>query len=92
MGRRRRCRRVLVRATWWGSGRGPGAELVSESLPCSQDALPAVAAPRPVCERCKQSLALVVQVYCPLEGSPFHRLLHVFACPLPRCGSGGARR
>nr|XP_055167913.1 programmed cell death protein 2-like isoform X2 [Nyctereutes procyonoides] len=28
-------------------------------------------------------------VYCPLEGSPFHRLLHVFACPLPGCGGGG---
>uniref|UniRef100_A0A452UY20 Programmed cell death 2 like n=1 Tax=Ursus maritimus TaxID=29073 RepID=A0A452UY20_URSMA len=52
---------------------------------------PAGAAPRPVCERCRQPLALVVQVYCPLEGSPFHRLLHVFACPLPACGSGGTR-
>ncbi|XP_073082408.1 programmed cell death protein 2-like isoform X4 [Manis javanica] len=39
----------------------------------------------------RQPLALVVQVYCPLEGSPFHRLLHVFACPYPRCRSGGAR-
>ncbi|KAM8775476.1 programmed cell death protein 2-like [Rhynchonycteris naso] len=55
------------------------------------DALPAVAAPRPMCERCRQPLALVVQVYCPLEGSWFHRLLHVFACPSPTCCSGGAR-
>lgn len=92
MGRRRRCRRVLVRAAGCGSGRGPGAESGSESLPYPQNALPTVAAPRPVCERCQQSLALVVQVYCPLEGSPFHRLLHVFTCPLPRCGGGGARR
>ncbi|KAM7057700.1 programmed cell death protein 2-like isoform 2-T2 [Molossus nigricans] len=30
-------------------------------------------------------------VYCPLEGSPFHRLLHVLACPGPSCGGGGAR-
>ncbi|XP_061029278.1 programmed cell death protein 2-like isoform X2 [Eubalaena glacialis] len=55
------------------------------------DALPAVAAPRPVCELCRQPLALVVQVYCPLEGSPFHRLLHVFACPRPGCASCRAR-
>ncbi|XP_047566577.1 programmed cell death protein 2-like isoform X3 [Lutra lutra] len=73
-----------------GRPTGPDAWTASKlgGLP---DALPAVAAPRPVCERCRQPLALVVQVYCPLEGSPFHRLLHVFACPLPRCGSGGAR-
>ncbi|XP_046539801.1 programmed cell death protein 2-like isoform X1 [Equus quagga] len=73
-----------------GRPTGPGAWTASKlgGLP---DALPAVAAPRPVCERCRQPLALVVQVYCPLEGSPFHRLLHVFACPRPRCGSGGAR-
>ncbi|XP_051063257.1 programmed cell death protein 2-like [Phodopus roborovskii] len=36
-------------------------------------------------------LALVVQVYCPLEGSPFHRLLHVFACGRPGCGDRGTR-
>ncbi|XP_045747190.1 programmed cell death protein 2-like isoform X2 [Mirounga angustirostris] len=73
-----------------GRPTGPGAWTASKlgGLP---DALPAVAAPRPVCERCRQPLALVVQVYCPLEGSPFHRLLHVFACPFPRCGRGGTR-
>ncbi|KAM6223719.1 programmed cell death protein 2-like [Rhynchocyon petersi] len=54
------------------------------------DALPGVAAPRPVCGCCGQLLALVVQVYCPLEGSPFHRLLHVFACARPSCNSGGS--
>ncbi|XP_035868297.1 programmed cell death protein 2-like isoform X3 [Phyllostomus discolor] len=73
-----------------GCPAGPGAWTASKlgGLP---DALPAVAAPRPVCERCRQPLALVVQVYCPLESSPFHRLLHVFACPSPRCASGGER-
>ncbi|XP_036877425.1 programmed cell death protein 2-like isoform X2 [Manis javanica] len=73
-----------------GHPKGPGAWVASKlgGLP---DALPAVAEPSPVCERCRQPLALVVQVYCPLEGSPFHRLLHVFACPYPRCRSGGAR-
>ncbi|XP_029781927.1 programmed cell death protein 2-like isoform X3 [Suricata suricatta] len=73
-----------------GRPSGPGAWTASKlgGLP---DAVPAVAAPRPVCGRCRQPLALVVQVYCPLEGSPFHRLLHVFACPRPRCGGGRAR-
>ncbi|XP_006096031.1 programmed cell death protein 2-like [Myotis lucifugus] len=73
-----------------GCPTGPGAWTASKlgGLP---DALPAVAAPRPVCEHCRQPLALVVQVYCPLEGSSFHRLLHVFACPSPGCGGGGAR-
>ncbi|KFO30022.1 programmed cell death protein 2-like isoform X2 [Fukomys damarensis] len=55
------------------------------------DVLPAVAVPRPECERCRQPLVLVVQVYCPLEGSPFHRQLHVFACASPKCGDHGAR-
>ncbi|XP_057566574.1 programmed cell death protein 2-like [Hippopotamus amphibius kiboko] len=73
-----------------GRPTGPGAWTASK-LGGVPDALPAVAAPRPVCELCKQPLALVVQVYCPLEGSPFHRLLHVFACPRPGCGSGRAR-
>lgn len=73
-----------------GCPTGPGAWTASKlgGLP---DVLPTVAAPRTVCERCRQSLALVVQVYCPLEGSPFHRLLHVLTCPRPGCGSGGAR-
>ncbi|KAG8524347.1 Programmed cell death protein 2-like [Galemys pyrenaicus] len=65
-----------------GRPTGPSAWTASK-LGGVPDALPAVAAPRPVCERCGQPLALVVQVYCPLEGSPFHRLVHVFACPKP---------
>ncbi|XP_075849103.1 programmed cell death protein 2-like isoform X1 [Microcebus murinus] len=73
-----------------GSPTGPDAWTASK-LGGVPDALPAVAAPRPRCERCRQPLALVVQVYCPLEASPFHRLLHVFACACPTCGDGGAR-
>ncbi|KAK2088192.1 programmed cell death protein [Saguinus oedipus] len=73
-----------------GSPTGPGAWTASK-LGGIPDALPTVAAPRPVCQRCGQRLALVVQVYCPLEGSPFHRLLHVFACACPGCSTGGAR-
>ncbi|XP_037372402.1 programmed cell death protein 2-like [Talpa occidentalis] len=73
-----------------GRPTGPSAWTASK-LGGVPDALPAVPAPRPVCERCGQPLALVVQVYCPLDGSPFHRLLHVFACPQPGCGSCGTR-
>ncbi|XP_004690600.1 PREDICTED: programmed cell death protein 2-like [Condylura cristata] len=71
-----------------GRPTGPSAWTASK-LGGVPDALPAVAAPRPVCDRCGQPLALVVQVYCPLGGSPFHRQLHVFACPQPGCSSGG---
>ncbi|XP_043844525.1 programmed cell death protein 2-like isoform X2 [Dromiciops gliroides] len=49
------------------------------------DSLPAVPAPRPGCGRCGAAMAHVVQVYCPLEGSPFHRLMHVFSCVQSTC-------
>ncbi|XP_063108633.1 programmed cell death protein 2-like isoform X2 [Cavia porcellus] len=73
-----------------GSPTGPGSWTVSK-LGGIPDVLPDLAAPRPECARCRQPLALVVQVYCPLEGSPFHRQLHVFACARPTCGDHGAR-
>ncbi|XP_008572924.1 PREDICTED: programmed cell death protein 2-like [Galeopterus variegatus] len=78
-------------AAVYGSPMAPGAWTASK-LGGVPDALPAVAAPRPVCERCGQPLVLVVQVYCPLECSPFHRLLHVFSCACPTCASGGESR
>ncbi|XP_051239467.1 programmed cell death protein 2-like [Dicentrarchus labrax] len=40
----------------------------------------------PRCGRCGAPSAHVVQVYCPLEASPSHRTLHLFACPAPGCG------
>ncbi|XP_010594396.1 programmed cell death protein 2-like [Loxodonta africana] len=72
-----------------GCPSGPAAWTTSK-LGGVPDAPPTVAAPRPVCGRCGQLLALAVQVYCPLEGSPFHRLLHVFACVRPDCDGGGS--
>uniref|UniRef100_A0AAV2KTZ9 Programmed cell death protein 2 C-terminal domain-containing protein n=1 Tax=Knipowitschia caucasica TaxID=637954 RepID=A0AAV2KTZ9_KNICA len=39
----------------------------------------------PRCSRCGSALVHVVQVYCPLEGSPYHRTLHVFACHAEDC-------
>ncbi|KAL1769389.1 programmed cell death protein 2-like [Sigmodon hispidus] len=73
-----------------GCPKGPAAWTASK-LGGIPDALPAVPAPGPRCGRCAEPLVLVVQVYCPLEGSPFHRLLHVFACARPRCNDCGTR-
>lgn len=50
------------------------------------DWLPLTSPPSPRCGRCGAPLAHVVQVYCPLEASPYHRNLHLFACPGADCG------
>ncbi|KAM6927000.1 programmed cell death protein 2-like isoform 2-T2 [Lycodopsis pacificus] len=39
----------------------------------------------PRCGRCGAPLAHVLQVYCPLEASRYHRNLHVFACTGAEC-------
>lgn len=39
----------------------------------------------PSCACCHAPLILVVQVYCPLEASHYHRLLHIFCCTEPKC-------
>ncbi|XP_062276460.1 programmed cell death protein 2-like isoform X2 [Scomber scombrus] len=39
----------------------------------------------PRCARCRAPLSHVVQVYCPLHESPYHRTLHLFACPASGC-------
>lgn len=49
------------------------------------DWLPGVGRPSPCCDRCRAQMAHVVQVYCPLEASPYHRNLHLFACPSADC-------
>ncbi|KAM7415268.1 hypothetical protein PAMA_019882 [Pampus argenteus] len=46
---------------------------------------PVASRPPPRCGRCGAPLAHVVQVYCPLEASPYHRNLHLFACPGAEC-------
>lgn len=73
-----------------GCPKGPAAWTASK-IGGVPDALPAVTAPGPRCDRCAQPLALVVQVYCPLEGSPFHRLLYVFACARRDCSDNQTR-
>ncbi|XP_075433278.1 programmed cell death protein 2-like [Ascaphus truei] len=49
------------------------------------DAPPQVLLISPSCGLCSSALSHVVQVYCPLEGSPFHRVIHVFACSRKPC-------
>ncbi|XP_031135733.2 programmed cell death protein 2-like [Sander lucioperca] len=49
------------------------------------DWLPGISRQSPRCGRCGAPLAHVVQVYCPLEASPYHRNLHLFACPGAAC-------
>ncbi|XP_068117718.1 programmed cell death protein 2-like [Hyperolius riggenbachi] len=39
----------------------------------------------PTCPHCSAVLCHVVQVYCPLEDSLFHRVIHVFACSKKSC-------
>lgn len=39
----------------------------------------------PTCPLCSAALCQVTQVYCPLEGSVFHRVIHVFACCKKEC-------
>ncbi|KAF5093790.1 hypothetical protein D0Z00_003866 [Geotrichum galactomycetum] len=39
----------------------------------------------PTCGNCKRKLALLVQVYAPLEGTEYDRTLYVFICKQPGC-------
>ncbi|KAJ8249455.1 hypothetical protein GJAV_G00235110 [Gymnothorax javanicus] len=49
------------------------------------DCLPSVLLHYPRCALCSTNLIHVVQVYCPLAASPYHRTINVFACPNPPC-------
>ncbi|XP_013872272.1 programmed cell death protein 2-like [Austrofundulus limnaeus] len=46
---------------------------------------PLIAPQSPRCGVCGAPSAHVVQVYCPLEASPYHRTLHLFACSRSDC-------
>nr|XP_032622588.1 programmed cell death protein 2-like isoform X2 [Chelonoidis abingdonii] len=39
----------------------------------------------PSCGICGTTLMHIVQIYCPLEGSLFHRVVNVFACAMKGC-------
>ncbi|XP_077067383.1 programmed cell death protein 2-like [Siphateles boraxobius] len=49
------------------------------------DLLPIIPLQYPICSLCQRGLSHVVQVYCPLAASPYHRTIHVFACTNPQC-------
>ncbi|XP_030907701.1 programmed cell death protein 2-like isoform X2 [Melopsittacus undulatus] len=71
-----------------GSGQDPA--WATSKLGGSADWVPSVRAAEPRCGVCGRLLAQLVQVYCPLEGSPCHRLANVFACTGTGC-AGDAR-
>ncbi|XP_075694815.1 programmed cell death protein 2-like isoform X2 [Rhinoderma darwinii] len=49
------------------------------------DPVPRVTLAFPSCPLCSSVLYHVVQVYCPLEGSRYHRTIQVFACSTKSC-------
>ncbi|XP_064015972.1 programmed cell death protein 2-like [Pogoniulus pusillus] len=51
----------------------------------SADWVPSVRPGWPRCGLCGAALAHLLQVYCPLEGSPSHRVANVFACAGKGC-------
>lgn len=53
------------------------------------DWTPTLSRPWPCCRRCGVPSLLVVQVYCPLDASAYHRTLYLFACPSAGCGGTG---
>ncbi|XP_052453409.1 programmed cell death protein 2-like isoform X2 [Carassius gibelio] len=49
------------------------------------DLLPVISLQHPTCALCRRGLSQVVQIYCPLAASQYHRTIHVFACTSPQC-------
>ncbi|XP_074896135.1 programmed cell death protein 2-like isoform X2 [Buteo buteo] len=66
-----------------GGGRAPA--WATSKLGGSADWVPGVRPGSPCCGVCGRALAHLVQVYCPLEASPFHRVANVFACAQKGC-------
>ncbi|KAK1162111.1 programmed cell death protein 2-like isoform X1 [Acipenser oxyrinchus oxyrinchus] len=50
-----------------------------------QNCFPSLTLRYPSCSICNGILVHVVQIYCPLEGSPYHRTVNVYACPSREC-------
>nr|XP_060643885.1 programmed cell death protein 2-like [Anolis sagrei ordinatus] len=49
------------------------------------DFIPSVVLAPPCCGICSSALVHLLQISCPLEGSPFQRLIHIFACAGKSC-------
>ena len=47
--------------------------------------------PVPNCKLCNQLQVLVVQLYCPLEGFAYDRIIQVFACTRKCCWNKSKR-
>lgn len=54
-------------------------------LPSDLDLIPGISATNYRCALCDGILTHVVQIYCPLAASPYHRTVNVFACTNPKC-------
>ncbi|XP_016422444.1 programmed cell death protein 2-like isoform X2 [Sinocyclocheilus rhinocerous] len=51
----------------------------------AKDLLPVITLQYPTCALCQRGLSQVVQIYCPLAASRYHRTINVFACTNPQC-------
>lgn len=45
----------------------------------------------PLCKLCGLPPPLIIQVYAPLENSPYHRTLYLFGCLNPNCWNQNER-
>ncbi|XP_051545265.1 programmed cell death protein 2-like isoform X2 [Myxocyprinus asiaticus] len=51
----------------------------------SPDLHPIITLQHPMCTLCQRGLSHVVQVYCPLAASLYHRTINIFTCANPQC-------
>lgn len=58
---------------------------VTNKIGGEPDPFPVVSLRYPSCSLCSCPLSHVVQVYCPLDASPYHRTINVFACTNSDC-------
>ncbi|KAM6430035.1 programmed cell death protein 2-like isoform 2-T2 [Liasis olivaceus] len=66
-------------------GDGLPLQGIASKLGGSPDWMLSVAVVHPSCGICRAGLLHVVQIYCPLEGSLYHRVINVFACATKSC-------
>lgn len=47
-------------------------------------------APAATCTCCSRPMSQILQIYCPLSDSSYHRALYIFGCTLPGCNEVGS--
>ncbi|XP_074864890.1 programmed cell death protein 2-like [Carettochelys insculpta] len=62
-----------------------GPSWATSKLGGCPDCVPSLTMSYPSCGICGAFLMHIVQIYCPLEGSLFHRVINVFACAMKDC-------